>query len=85
MDACIREVLEETAYDFEPEALVGIYLNRFTRTGDDILPALCFCGRVGTHHSWRQLDDGIVRPVADAGRNPRLPRAPPQPAAAAVP
>ena len=36
VDACIREVLEETAYDFEPEALVGMYLNRFTRTLDEI-------------------------------------------------
>ena len=64
VDACIREVLEETAYDFEPEALVGMYLNRFTRTrtGDDITYLrFAFCGRVGTHHSWRQLDDGIVR------------------------
>ncbi len=38
IEACVREVLEETAYDFEPTALVGVYLNRFTRTrtGDDI-------------------------------------------------
>jgi 8-oxo-dGTP pyrophosphatase MutT (NUDIX family) len=29
--ACQREVLEETAYSFEPEQLVGIYLSRFLR------------------------------------------------------
>jgi 8-oxo-dGTP pyrophosphatase MutT (NUDIX family) len=66
MQACVREVLEETAYDFEPAALVGVYLNRFTRTrtGDDITyMRFAFCGAVGTHHAWRALDDGIVRTV----------------------
>lgn len=64
IEACVREVLEETAYDFTPTALVGIYLNRFrrTRTGDDITYLrLAFAGTVGTHHDWRQLDEGIVR------------------------
>ena len=64
LEACRREVLEETAYDFEPSALVGIYLNRFTRTrtGDDITYLrFAFCGTVGAHHGWRNLDDGIVR------------------------
>jgi phosphatase NudJ len=66
VDGCIREVLEETAYDFEPQALVGVYLNRFTRTrtGDDITyMRFAFCGTAGTHHAWRTLDDGIVRAV----------------------
>ena len=38
IQACAREVLEETAHDFVPTALVGVYLNRFvkTRTGDDL-------------------------------------------------
>ena len=64
IEACVREVLEETAYDFTPTALVGIYLNRFrrTRTGDDITYLrFAFAGTVGTHHEWRQLDKGIVR------------------------
>jgi 8-oxo-dGTP pyrophosphatase MutT (NUDIX family) len=64
LQACVREVLEETAYDFEPQGLVGMYLNRFTRTrtGDDITYLrFAFYGRVGTHHGWRTLDDGIVR------------------------
>ena len=29
LEACVREVLEETAYVFTPTALVGIYLSRF--------------------------------------------------------
>ncbi len=64
IEACVREVLEETAYDFTPTALVGVYLNRFrrTRTGDDITYLrFAFAGTVGTHHDWRQLDEGIVR------------------------
>lgn len=64
--ACAREVLEETAHDFVPQALVGIYLNRFTktRTGDDLTyMRFAFCGQLGTHHAWRALDTGIVRTV----------------------
>ena len=66
IQACIREVLEETAHDFTPTAVVGVYLNRFrrTRTGDDITYLrFAFAGQLGTHHSWRALDEGIVRTV----------------------
>lgn len=66
IDACAREVLEETAYDFAPTALVGVYLNRFvrTRSGDDITYLrFTFAGELGTHHQWRSLDTGIVRTV----------------------
>lgn len=64
--ACARETLEESGYDFEPTALVGVYLNRFTRTrtGDDITyMRFAFAGQLGAHHAWRSLDDGIVRTV----------------------
>jgi 8-oxo-dGTP pyrophosphatase MutT (NUDIX family) len=66
LQACVREVLEETAHDFTPTALVGVYLNRFTRTrtGDDITYLrFAFAGALGAHHGWRALDDGIVRTV----------------------
>lgn len=66
LQACVREVLEETAHDFTPTALVGVYLNRFTRTrtGDDITYLrFAFAGTLGAHHAWRALDDGIVRTV----------------------
>ncbi|RZJ14025.1 MAG: NUDIX domain-containing protein, partial [Haliea sp.] len=29
--ACVRETLEETAFHFQPTALVGIYMTRFAR------------------------------------------------------
>lgn len=64
IDACIREVMEETAYSFTPTALVGIYMNRFvrTRTGSDITYLrFAFSGELGTHHAQRLLDHGIVR------------------------
>ena len=64
--ACAREVLEETAHDFVPTALVGVYLNRFvkTRTGDDLTYLrFAFAGTVGHFDPDRTLDEGIVRTV----------------------
>jgi 8-oxo-dGTP pyrophosphatase MutT (NUDIX family) len=63
---CAREALEETAYPFEPTALVGVYLSRFQRhtTGEDITYLrFAFCGRLGAHDPTRKLDHGIVRTV----------------------
>ena len=65
-DGCAREALEETAHDFMPTALVGVYLNRFTKTHtDDDLTYMrfAFAGSVGAHHAERALDTGIVRAV----------------------
>ena len=65
-DGCAREALEETAHDFTPTALVGVYLNRFTktRTGDDLTYLrFAFAGSVGSFHPGRALDEGIVRTV----------------------
>lgn len=61
--ACRREVLEETAYDFEPTALVGIYLQRSAPDAPQDITYLrfCFCGALGAHHAAQPLDQGIVR------------------------
>ncbi|MCG2586706.1 NUDIX hydrolase [Massilia sp. TS11] len=62
-EAVVREVLEETAHDFTPEALVGMYLSRFRspRSGEDVTYLrFAFCGRLGVQHQ-RALDHGIVR------------------------
>lgn len=64
--ACAREVREETAHEFVPTALVGVYLNRFTktRTGDDLTYLrFAFTGTLGAHHAEQALDAGIVRTV----------------------
>lgn len=61
---CAREALEETAWHFEPTALVGIYLSRAQRpaTGEDFTYLrFAFCGRLGEEERGRALDTGIVR------------------------
>src|SRR5687768_2000928 len=64
LDAVVREVLEETARPFDPEALVGAYLARFrhTRSGEDITYLrFAICGSVGWPLPGRVLDEPIVR------------------------
>ena len=72
--AVARECLEETACDFEPQALVGVYLSRFvrpartvdgvTRPQEDVTYLrLAYCGTVGEPDPGRSLDAGIVRAV----------------------
>lgn len=61
-DAVLREVLEETARAFTPEALLGLYLSRFVRPGDDrTYLRIAYAGRVGDPLPGRALDRGIVR------------------------
>lgn len=60
--AAIRETLEETAYDFTPEALVGIYHWQHPLNGITYL-RFAFSGTLGTHYPERTLDDGIVGTV----------------------
>ena len=63
LDAVARETLEETAYAFQPEALVGIYLARLPQPdGDDVTYLrFAFSGRIGAFDAARRLDHGIVR------------------------
>ena len=65
VDAVSREALEETAHDFHPESLVGIYMSRYqsSRTGEDVTYLrFAFAGTVGDAHD-RALDTGILRAV----------------------
>ena len=58
--AVARETLEETAWEFTPEHLVGVY--RWRRAHDAVTYIrFAFSGRLGTHHAGRALDRGIVR------------------------
>ena len=68
LQACVREVLEETAFHFTPTALVGIYLSRFLKQASANEPAqdisylrFAFTGELGAHEAGRALDVGIVR------------------------
>lgn len=60
IEAVVRETLEETAWHFEPEALVGIYLWRQPQNGLTFL-RFSFAGRVSGHDTSLDLDDGIER------------------------
>lgn len=64
-EAVVRETLEETAHDFKPTALVGMYMSRYisARTGHDVTYlSFTFCGEVGAKHD-QALDVGILRAV----------------------
>jgi 8-oxo-dGTP pyrophosphatase MutT (NUDIX family) len=61
--AVIREVLEETAHEFIPEGLVGMYISRYhskSRGTDVTYLRFTFCGKAGKEYD-RPLDDGILR------------------------
>jgi len=59
VDAAIRECLEETAWEFRPDALVGIYRWRHPASQDTYLRAT-FCGQCIRHHADRTLDPDIT-------------------------
>jgi 8-oxo-dGTP pyrophosphatase MutT (NUDIX family) len=66
LQGCRREALEETTHQFEPEALVGIYLSRSVLAGDagDVTyMRFAFCGELGAVVPGDRLDTGIVRTV----------------------
>jgi ADP-ribose pyrophosphatase YjhB (NUDIX family) len=60
VDAVRREVLEETARTFEPEALIAIYRLPAAGRRPDFI-RFTFCGRVGEPQAERALDEGILR------------------------
>lgn len=62
IDAVIRETLEETAYDFMPEALLGIYHWKHNHNKTTYL-RFAFIGSVSNHYPEQALDDGIIRAV----------------------
>lgn len=58
-DAIIREVLEETAWKFTPENIVGIY--RWPNTDMDCTYLrICYSGSVDDHDPERELDVAIT-------------------------
>lgn len=63
--AVTRETLEETAHDFVPTALIGMYMSRYlsVRTGLDVTYLrFAFTGELGRCHD-QPLDEGILRTV----------------------
>ena len=62
LDAVVRETLEESAYDFEPQHVLGIY-RWHSKTSDTTYLRFAFTGRILAHHPERKLDTGILRAV----------------------
>ena len=60
IEAAIRETLEETAWTFEPQSLVGVYLWKHPEQPKTFL-RVAFSGRVTHHDPARPLDRGIHR------------------------
>lgn len=58
--ACVREVMEETAHRFVPEALVGVY-RYFYAPKDVTFLRFTFSGRTDGAEAGRALDEEIVR------------------------
>ncbi|MDX8379366.1 MAG: NUDIX hydrolase [Gallionella sp.] len=55
-----REALEESAYDFEPQYMIGIY-RWHSSLSDTTFLRFAFGGKLLAHHPERSLDQGILR------------------------
>ena len=62
IQAVKREVLEETALEFVPESIVGIYLYP-SKFAEITYLRICFSGHCTKQHIEQPLDDGIIRIV----------------------
>jgi 8-oxo-dGTP pyrophosphatase MutT (NUDIX family) len=62
INAVIRETREETAWQFIPEAITGIYLWKHPVNGQSFL-RIAFCGLCKNHDSAQSLDEGIIQAV----------------------
>ena len=59
IDACIREVLEETGLAIIPQALVGIY--QYSASADLAFVRYTFCVELAEQQTARPLDSSIIR------------------------
>ena len=60
LEAVVRETLEETAWRFEPQSLLGVYVWRPEHQARTFL-RVAFAGVVSDHDPSRPLDHGILR------------------------
>ncbi|HXF66821.1 MAG TPA: NUDIX hydrolase [Burkholderiales bacterium] len=60
LQAVRRETLEETAYEFEPTGLLGVY--QYHSGADDVTYIrFAFTGEIAGHEPGRALDHGVIR------------------------
>jgi len=62
IDAVIRETREETAWQFVPEAVTGIYLWKHPGNGESFL-RVAICGSCKNHDAQQPLDKEIIQAV----------------------
>ena len=62
IQAVIRECMEEAAYEFTPEFLLGIYQWKHTLNYTTYL-RFAFIGKANVHYPMQKLDKGIVQAV----------------------
>ena len=62
IEAVIRETMEEAAYAFTPEALLGVYQWKHA-LNDTTYLRFAFIGKAGVHYPMQELDEGIVQAV----------------------
>lgn len=62
VDAVLRETLEETAWEFQPESVVGVYRWRNPDNAETFL-RVCFAGRALRERTERALDPDILGTV----------------------
>jgi 8-oxo-dGTP pyrophosphatase MutT (NUDIX family) len=60
VEAVVREAMEETAWRFVPQALLGVYRWRNPRNGRETM-RFAFVGAVKDHNAALPLDRGIIR------------------------
>lgn len=58
IDAVIRETQEETAWQFEPSALIGVYRWQHPNSGETYM-RFCFTGEAVQHNPQQALDADI--------------------------
>jgi ADP-ribose pyrophosphatase YjhB (NUDIX family) len=62
IDAVIRDTQEESAWQFIPEAVTGIYLWKHPGNGETFL-RVAVCGSCINHDEQQPLEDGILKAV----------------------
>ena len=62
LNAVVREAREESAYEFEPQYLIGIY-RWHADTSNTTYLRFAYSGHILAHHTEQALDKGIVRTV----------------------
>lgn len=62
IEAVKREVMEETAWEFNPKNIIGFYMHASRRENTTYL-RVCFSGTCGRHFPDNPLDEGILRPL----------------------